>query len=855
MVPEHPGLSVGGGFLRPELGHPNGVQLGGIGTGRIELGRTGRITIAALTDTWQRLLSGMRGTFFALRTTTASGSVFRLLQEGGQAGYPGCQTVTYRGRHPVAEVAYADPALPVSVALTAFAPLVPHDLERSTIPGAMLVFRLVNPSAEAVEVDLAISWEHVLGCGGAGKDGSLATSRTGNRITPWIGASGGGLRCTTRTVAEGMPPNHVGECVLAADAPAGFSLHAFQNWNVLVDEAGVLAALAEGRPDPLFDAGLLTVLNAKQKQKQGAPPPSWDDPDTRFGGSRVGVEGRVHPAGVLIVRGRIAAGATVEIPCCLAWRVPHHRVRDQQVDHGRAAAHWPDAGAVAERLLSGWREDLAATRALADQLDRSDLPGWLADKLLNDLTPVTTNSILTASGELYTLEASPMMEGALGTLDQRLVSHPGWSLFWPELNRRELASFAKLQADDGSLSHFNGNAHLALGSSAVPYGVTRWPDLACSFIIQVYRDWRETGDETACTAMWPHVERAVGFLLAADLDGDGVPEGGSSWDIEHYPGCFVATASLFLATLRVLEDFAPRRGRADLLPAVRAIQAKAEATMQAMWTGSYYRKYLSTTGASDEVFIGQLEGEWAVQSLGLASILPRDQIITAAQTLYRVLGDGRYHLMPIQARADGSLPPRRYLWHAWPQYGMVFLDCTAIHHGLAEGLASVQRFDACVRERNRTPWATTLWFDARTGQPDFGFAGLDWYMNAPAVWFVLQALNGVSPDEPARSLTLGGAWPDEGTRRLPVVTPRWWGTLAQTGGDQRRAVLTIDRFHRGDRLELASVRWRGKTVPRLIAIDGRQITFTAGTLAGDQVQLTFTVPVQIRTGGNLALTW
>lgn len=422
---------------------------------------------------------------------------------------------------------------------------------------------------------------------------------------------------------------------------------------------------------------------------------------------------------------------------------------------------------------------------------------------------------MTRSGDLYTLEASPMMFGALGTLDQRLVSHPGFSLFYPGLNRTELRTFARLQGADGSLPHFNGNAHTALGSAGVEYGTTGWPDLACSFLIQCYRDWRETGDTAFLEEMRPAMERAASWLIAADRDGDGIPEGGSSWDIEHYPGCFIATATVWMATLRILQDLAVRFGETADATRYGTRLALASATVESMWTGSCYLKCSDPVSGtrSDDVFVGQLAGEWIVRQLGLDPVLPEARVRTALDTLYRLNGNrDRYRLMPIQVRPDGSLPDRKYAWHAWPQYSMVFVDCLALHLGLyEEAMGSIAGFDRVVRETNRTPWATTLWHDARTGQPDFEcFTGRDWYMNTPATWWVLSALSGFTPDEPESSLSLGPVIPSGRSRvRYPLVSPRFWGTVElEKTADRLAVVLRVEKVFGTRSVPLRSVRWR-----------------------------------------------
>lgn len=803
------------GFTLPGA-EPNGVQLGGLGTGRVELGAGGRITMAGITNNWQRLLAGLEGAFFSLHVQGAGSSQFHMLQADALEGQPG-MAVTYHGLHPVAQVQYRAATCPVAVDLTAFTPLVPHDVTASTLPGAVFAFRLHNPTAGAVTLKLGFSWEHLLGCGGTGQRGmALQTNRTGNVIEPWTSPHGHGLGLLFTGGNPAQLPNTRGEMVLAVAAPAA-RVWAYNMWNVLADRPAVLTALAEGQEPERFDAGAHAEVTACAAAK-AAKPPSWDDPDPRFSGARTGLEGAVHPAGILGVELTLEPGASAEIPFVLAWHTPTHITSAAPAhDHGHFyTRHFNSAGAVAEHLLTNWPRHLTETRALAEFVTQSDLPTWLAEKLINDNTVQSSNTIVTRGGDLYTLEASPMMFGALGTLDQRLVSHPAFSLFYPELNRTELRTFARLQAPDGSLPHFNGNAHVALGSAAVEYGVTGWPDLACSFIIQCYRDWTETGDSAFYQEMLPSLWRAADWLLAADQDGDGVPEGGSSWDIEHYPGCFIATATLWLGTLRVLEACARRGTETARLPVLSAALAKASATVAGMWNGtSYLKNFDSRTGAkSDDVFLGQLAGEWVVRQLGLAPVLPPEHVATVLATIYRLHGDRtRYPLMPIQVQPDGTLPDRKYAWHAWPQYGLVFVDCLALHTGAEPAaLASLAAFDHVVREVNQTPWATTLWHDARTGEPDFGsFIGRDWYMNTAASWFALSALTGFTADEPAATVTMGPYLaPGQTTARYPVITPRYWAYLTITRTAAGRTVtLTPVRIFRGNSVRVQTIRWRG----------------------------------------------
>jgi uncharacterized protein (DUF608 family) len=132
-------IPVNSAFSIPGLDHPNGVQPGGLGTGRIELGRNGRITLAGINNNWQRLPAGQDGCVFSLRHSDEKSSRYHLLQDKGLKGQAGVEA-NYQGEHPQAEVTSTIAESRLEVALQAFSPKVPHDLANSSIPGAVFKF-------------------------------------------------------------------------------------------------------------------------------------------------------------------------------------------------------------------------------------------------------------------------------------------------------------------------------------------------------------------------------------------------------------------------------------------------------------------------------------------------------------------------------------------------------------------------------------------------------------------------------------------------------------------------------------------------------------------------------------------
>lgn len=54
--------------------------------------------------------------------------------------------------------------------------------------------------------------------------------------------------------------------------------------------------------------------------------------------------------------------------------------------------------------------------------------------------------------------------------------------------------------------------------------ISRWKDLPCKFVLQVYRDFVMTENLEFLKEMWPTVKQTLDYVIQFDKDGDGVIE-------------------------------------------------------------------------------------------------------------------------------------------------------------------------------------------------------------------------------------------------------------------------------------------------------------------------------------------
>lgn len=782
-----------------------GFPLGGIGAGGICLNTDGGFGELRANNNWMSPVHGLRGSFFAVfyeqgdeRGTFVLRCCPPATEHPEYEGTRNVDSATFVGRLPSFSLRFQDDALPLGVLLEGFTPHVPHDVAHSTLPLAVLRFRLENPCDEPATAALLFSFENVLGRGGTGllgpelgPGGELAGIRhrvvydsiAGNFQEP----ATVGVRCGVRFRTEQRWDDRdhrrsvTGEYLLLCERADDLEITVCDGWN------------ADGRRSSLLD-------DFAGGGRVGSPE-----------SGRRGEDGAYRPAAGVAARLTLASRANREVVFLLGWWTADHVTEPALAHRGRAdrddtkepAAAVHDGTRVGHVYENHFANlDQAAARVLDDRdalersstevvalLEQSTLPAWLVRSLANSIDSVLANSVVPRSGRLYTIEGVDWnwpMGGLTGTIDQRLAARPYASVFFPELDLSELDEFRRLQDARGAVPHGNGNCDLALGTTDVPYGwpmfikgflpAKDWTDLTMSLVLQVHKHWRSSGRREVLERFWPHLVRGLDYLES--IAPKGVPEGGTTYDIWDFPGIFVYTATLYAATLSAMADLAEgiEPARAGAYRERRAVAARR---LEALWDE---RGFYRTTEDRDTIFTAALAGDWAARYAGLDPVVPHERAASHLEHQHRVLleaaieeAHGQFRALPrseasfdgaeIKHRLGEGLPAGESMTYLWQV--LSYQTFPQIYVGQVEpALRAIHAiYDRLWREGN-------IWSAGLRGNDE------SIYMTHPVLWGVLDALTGAALDVPRRTLHLGPRSGGEiGRLRCPFFLPGAWAVL------------------------------------------------------------------------------
>lgn len=792
------------------------MPLGGIGTGHVSIGADGGLR------QWQLHNIGnhrgdLPGSFFAIRASVVEPPTdeIRVLQarpiDGPQtplvdddaipawqhdlARRRGVDATTFHATYPIADIDFHDATLPVLVHLETLNPMVPLDVDTSSLPAVIATFTLTNPLEQHVHGWLGAALQNAVGYDGVTPiDGVHAPCYGGN--TNRVLRAGGWTHVLLENGA--LPAAHAGagQMVLAADHPRA-SVHL--RWS----NPEEFVAFLRGRNHGEYLARVRDVpwlADPQPGSPSASPAPS--------------PPGQTWNTGVAVPFD-LAPGESATVRFLVTWHFPNRYVNfphfgPQHPEWGPTQfwlgnhytlAH-EDAYGVARDVESRWDSLVRQTKAWTSVLAESSFDDLWTEHLAAQASIIRSPSCFrTADGAFYGFEgvngqSTRGHAGDVGGSCPLNCTHvwnyaQGLARLFPELERsmRE-TEFRVLQAPDGALPHRVIVPTYLPQLWEVEIGGPQEPALdgMLGSILKHYREVRQGAGIDWLAAQWPGLVRLLDHVRDGwDPAGTGVLRGvqPSTHDID-LRGVNPFMGTLWLAALRAGEEMAGLLADRDRAEEWHTLFERGSTSYdELMFDGGHYVQVLEPEEPrrfqwGSGVLSDQLIGQWWAHVLGLGYVLPREHVQTALRTIvrtnlkvgfrdmthaYRVFSDADDTGLLMCSWPAGGRPvePTRYADEVWTG-GEYQLAAHCFYEGLEdEGRAVVEGLWRRYDGTRRNPY----------NQIECG----DHYVRALAGWSVLDAVTGQSWNAVTGTLVVsqpppGGAW--------PVITSTGWGLARAT---------------------------------------------------------------------------
>ena len=631
------------GLALKEIAFP----LGGIGAGCITLGGWGQLR------DWEIKNRPAKGfcpgdSFFVLKARPAGGrEVIKVLQgppeldygasghsaaRGRGEGLPCFREARFTGEFPVARVELRDRKVPLDVTLEAYSPFIPLNARDSSMPCAVLTYRLRNPGRKAVRATVYGSLANIVGP----EEGRKNSRRRAKGLTA--------LELTNPKTRKSSPEH--GSMVLATTAA----------------ESGVLT----NWPAAFWRSTMVKLWEAFEGTKK------W--PPKGLRGSK-GMD-----------RGTISASVTVgpkrtrSVTFIIAWHFPNcqhwHAYGDSKCKceapswKNYYATVWPDAWAVARYAARNMDRLESETKLFRDTLFASTLPACVLDAVSSQISILHSPTCLRLTGgEFYGFEGCNNVSGCCeGSCTHVWNYAQALPYLFPDLQRSQRETQYRYNQTPDGWETFR--LPLPLGCEESPARSGKHPYHPCGDgqmggVMQVYREWLISGDDEWLKRIWPAAKRSLEFAWKYwDADRDGVMEGmqHNTYDIEFY-GPNTMMGSLYLGALAAGERMARHLGDESSAEEYRRIfESGSKKTDRELFNGEYYEQHvepdaheawpkrqrdLALNHGRDDRFpwpkwqygkgclSDQLIGQWYCEMLGLGKVYRAANIRKALESIFR----------------------------------------------------------------------------------------------------------------------------------------------------------------------------------------------------------------------------
>ena len=623
------------------------LPIGGIGTGTVSLGGRGNL------QDWEIMNRPAKGynpgsgrqnsTFFTLFTEIDGKKDLRLLEgpvpffsyEGNSGaiatnhGLPRFSDVSFDSAYPFGEVNLKTPQVPVSVKMKAFNPLIPGDIDNSSIPMAIIDFELTNRSDKDISFSVCGTMQNFIG-----EDGSVGKA-AGNKNTFRKDPGLSGIHLTSEGVDK--KTDQWGEMALVTTSKGDISYRT--------------AWLPERWGSSMLDF--------------------WDDlsSDGKLDNKTDTVSAK--PMTSLAASDILPANGKKKVRFLITWYFPNRSAWATKPLKNYYATKYNGAWDVAVKTVPQLGQLENKTIEFVNAFCKSDIPETVKESALFNVSTLRTQTCFRLSdGNLFAWEGCGDKEGCcFGTCTHVWNYETATAFLFGDLARSfRNVEFAQATKSSG-LMRFRVNLPL----DSVPDFNKVAADGQMGSIIKLFREWQLSGDDDFLKKLYPNAKSALSYAWIKggwDANQDGVMEGvqHNTMDVEYY-GPNPQMTIWYLGALRAMEEMAKYMKDKEMASKCRKLfESGSKWTDENLFNGEYYihkvevpkkedipAEQLVGMGSSDYgnpeyqlgegCLVDQLVGQYLAHVCGLGYLVKKENVGTTLRSImkYNYLSDFSDH--------------------------------------------------------------------------------------------------------------------------------------------------------------------------------------------------------------------
>jgi non-lysosomal glucosylceramidase len=658
----------------------------------------------------------------------------------------------YYALYPKSWYDYRWDKFPAQVTLEQFSPILPNNYKETSYPVAVYRWHAENPTNQAVEVSVLLSWTNMIGWarGFSGNFSEHLSEGDTNRFMTEAhdGATMKGIVFDRHRMSSPVADDWDGQMAIAALESSGVEVSYQTTYS------------------PDSDGSEVWVPFSK---------------DGRLANSdRQWISSSENLAGAIAVRFTLKPGEKRTVPMVISWDLPVVEFGAGRKWYRHYTDFYGTSGANAWQIAADgltnagkWSDAIDAWQA--PYIEDDSKPLWYRGALFNELYTLADGGSLWGRPLGSAKDSAPTF-GFLecfdypyyDTLDVLFYGSMPLAEFWPDLDKQVLRQFADTvptEVTDKYMwqwkSEQTGTTQFRTrkAKGAVPHDLgvpdedpfiqvnqfswqntNGWKDLNPKFVLMIYRDFVFTGRKDAAFLQytWPSVKESLSYLQQFAHTGDGIPQNDGfpdqTYDTWPVRGESAYCGGLWLAALRAAEEMATILGDTQSAATYHELFTRGQASyIQHLWNGEYFL-YATEGEYKNDIQAEQLAGQWYASMTGLGDLVPMEMQKKALKKVFdfNVMKFGHGEMGAVSGMAaDGSIIHKADN----EQVGEVWTGATF-------SVAALMLSDGMKEEAYRTAWGVYhvvyetkgYWFRTPEAYDITGNFRASMYMRPAGIW-------------------------------------------------------------------------------------------------------------------------